>query len=146
MLGPDEEIAGAASLAPAQEEDLTDIDEEALDNLPDPEPLESLVQEEAEDEDEDLEIDPDDIPDPDPIPDVFTDVDEDDEESTPRRWWLWAAIGGGALVLILLLLFFLAPFTVASVVPGTESIYAAMGNRDRRSRRRAGDNTNRLNC
>ena len=127
MLGPDEEIAGAASLAPAQEEDLTDIDEEALDNLPDPEPLESLVQEEAEDEDEDLEIDPDDIPDPDPIPDVFTDVDEDDEESTPRRWWLWAAIGGGALVLILLLLFFLAPFTVASVVPGTESIYAAMG-------------------
>ncbi len=72
MLGMDdvEEMDDTASMAAAAKSDMTEIDEDELENLPDPEPLDSFHAESADDEfDEDF--DPEDLPDPDPIPAVF---------------------------------------------------------------------------
>ncbi|MDP6926497.1 MAG: hypothetical protein QGG84_05370, partial [Rhodospirillales bacterium] len=56
--------------AVAAKSDITEIDEDELENLPDPEPLEKFTPDDADDE-FDGDFDPEDFPDPDPIPAVL---------------------------------------------------------------------------
>ncbi|MBT3917290.1 MAG: hypothetical protein HN731_20920 [Rhodospirillaceae bacterium] len=79
MLGDTDDIDDAGSFAAEMPDDTTEIDEEALEELEDPEPLESFHAPEPDDDfEEDLE--PEDIPDPDPLPDGMYDPDDEDEE------------------------------------------------------------------
>ena len=85
MLGPkqserDDAASRMFGSGPVRD-DTTDIDEEKIAKLPDPEPLRQVYGGRADDEDdEDLDddIEPDEIPDPDPIPAVYGGADDDD--------------------------------------------------------------------
>jgi len=79
MLGDSDDIDDAGSFAAEMPDDVTDIDEEALEELEDPEPLESF-NETVPDDDFDEDLEPEDIPDPDPLPDGMYDPDDEDEE------------------------------------------------------------------
>lgn len=93
----DEESVGSASFSPDSNDDFTELDEDALENLPDPDPIESFSPD-SDDEFEDYEdMDPDDIPDPDPIPTVF-EVDAGGDEKRSLKGLI---IGGVAAVLVL---------------------------------------------
>jgi predicted Zn finger-like uncharacterized protein len=85
MLGPEEEIESVDVFA-SGDTDITDIDEEALESIPDPEPLGDIHSIDDDDEDEfDEDFDPDDIPDPDPIPNVLSEGVDDDEDDAPKK-------------------------------------------------------------
>ena len=73
MLGPEEEIESVDVLA-TSDDDITDIDAEALESIPDPEPLGDIHSTEDDDEEYDDDFDPDDIPDPDPIPNLLSET------------------------------------------------------------------------
>ncbi|MBT5178369.1 MAG: DUF3426 domain-containing protein, partial [Rhodospirillaceae bacterium] len=85
MLGPEEEIESVDVFAGGTD-DITDIDEEALESIPDPEPLGDIHSIEDDDEEDfDEDFDPDDIPDPDPIPNVLSEGVGDDEDDAPKK-------------------------------------------------------------
>lgn len=127
MLGPEIEPE-SGSLAPDLDEEITEIDEDALEALEDPEPLPNFGPEEEEDHNED--IDPEDIPDPDPIPSSFSSDAEFDgdaqDEKGGRGKLFWILVGTGGFVLLLLILIFAAP-RMMSVIPGLGSLYSAIG-------------------
>ncbi|MDA0240772.1 MAG: hypothetical protein O3A84_12205 [Proteobacteria bacterium] len=127
MLGPEIEPE-TGSLAPDLDEDITEIDEEALEALEDPEPLSDFGPEEEEDHNED--IDPEDIPDPDPIPSSFSSDEEFDDDAPDdkggRGKLFWILVGTGGFFLLLLILIFAAP-RMMSAIPGLGSLYSAIG-------------------
>lgn len=85
MLGPEEDIESVDVFA-GGEEDITDLDEDALESIPDPEPLGDIHSIEDDDEDDfDEDFDPDDIPDPDPIPNVLSESVGDDDDEGPKK-------------------------------------------------------------
>ena len=109
MLGPEEDIESVDVFAGGNE-DTTDIDEEALESIPDPEPLGDIHSIEDDDEEEfDEDFDPDDIPDPDPIPNVLSESVGDDvapKKSLIKRLLMpliiivvIAALGAGLVVM-----------------------------------------------
>jgi hypothetical protein len=77
MLGPEEEMEGLESFAPEAEEDISELDEDDLDTLDDPEPIDSVKAENGDDLVDENEVEPDNLPDPDPLPDGFADADDD---------------------------------------------------------------------
>ena len=84
MLGPSREAAAAKAFGRPVKDEITDLDEEAIEALPDPTPLRQLG-DSGGDIDLDNDIEPEDIPDPDPIPQVFgagsdDELDDEDEE------------------------------------------------------------------
>jgi hypothetical protein len=95
MLGPArDDLASKAFGGGAARDDTTDIDEEKVAKLPDPEPLRPVYAGKVEDDDDlDDDLEPDDIPDPDPIPTVYGGADEDDEDLEDEK-------GGGIKRLI----------------------------------------------
>lgn len=95
MLGAiRDEAASKAFGSGGGRDDTTDIDEEKIAKLPDPEPLRPVYGgKEAADDDLDDDIEPDEIPDPDPIPAVYGGADEDDDEDLDEK-------GGGIRRLI----------------------------------------------
>lgn len=127
MLGPEEEPE-SGSLTPEFEEDLTEIDEEALAALEDPEPLEDFSAGEGDGDIE--EVDPDDIPDPDPIPGGISGEDdfEDDEDGKRggRGKMFWILVGTGGFFLLLIILLFAAP-RMMSAIPGLGALYSMVG-------------------
>ena len=83
MFGEDDEIEAMPSLTPEPDENPVEMTEEDLEDLEDPEPIESLAPS-TEEQIEVQEIEPDDIPDPDPIPMAFPAADETADETNEK--------------------------------------------------------------
>ena len=84
MFGEEGEIETVPILAPEPDADAVEMSEEDIEDLEDPEPIESLALG-AEEQIEDQEIEPDDIPDPDPIPMGFPAADEPEDEEDGKK-------------------------------------------------------------
>jgi hypothetical protein len=83
MLGPDRADAASKMFGESARNDTTDINEDTIAKIPDPEPVRAVYAGKDDDDDDfDDDIEPDEIPDPDPIPTVYggSDEDEDDED------------------------------------------------------------------
>ena len=83
MFGEDDEASPMSSLMPEPDENPVEMTEEDLEDLEDPEPIESLAPN-ADEQIEVQEIEPDDIPDPDPIPMAFPAADETADETNKK--------------------------------------------------------------
>ena len=84
MFGEEGEIETVPILEPEPDADAVEMSEEDIEDLEDPEPIESLALG-AEEQIEDQEIVPDDIPDPDPIPMGFPTADEPEDEEDGKK-------------------------------------------------------------
>lgn len=99
MLGPVRDDAASRAFGSgggAAKDDTTNLDEDKIAKIPDPEPLRQVYGgKAADDDDEDLDddIEPDDIPDPDPIPTVYGGADDDEDDDIEEK-------GGGLKMLI----------------------------------------------
>lgn len=128
MLGPEEEIEGGGSLVPDAAEDITEIDEDELASLPDPEPVGSLGDDVPDNDDDDFNLDDlDDLPDPDPLPDVFTDTPELEVVKKRRPWGLLISSVLGGIIVIVLAVMLLLPGMVANLIPSTVGLYEMLG-------------------
>ena len=82
MLGPNRDDAASRMFGgdAASQDDTTDLDEDKIAKLADPEPLRPVYGGKVKDDDDDFDddIEPDEIPDPDPIPAVYGGADDDD--------------------------------------------------------------------
>ena len=92
MLGPSTDMRGEAAARAfggvSAKDETTDIDEEKIAKLPDPEPLRDVYAGKAKDDDDDLDddIEIEDIPDPDPIPGIYGGAaDDDDDEDLEEK-------------------------------------------------------------
>lgn len=81
MLGPSRDEAAARAFGGGvARDDTTELDEEAIEHIPDPTPVKQIADEEEDLDDFADDIEPEDIPDPDPIPTVYGGADEDEDE------------------------------------------------------------------
>ena len=83
MFGEDDELEVVPSLTPEPDQDPVEMSEEELEDLEDPEPIESLAPD-TEEQIEVQEIEPDDIPDPDPIPMAFPPADATEDATNGK--------------------------------------------------------------
>ena len=115
MFGEEGEIETVPILAPEPDADAVEMSEEDIEDLEDPEPIESLALG-AEEQIEDQEIEPDDIPDPDPIPMGFPAADEPEDEEDGKK----SRIG---LILTLVIVILLLRWTGATIMRETVVAY-----------------------
>ena len=124
-LGDDDDIKPIASAASQSTEDITELSEEELENLGDPDPIGGTgSQEKVELEDQD--IDPEDLPDPDPIPGAGEEIESGDKKRSFK---------GIVISLIVLVIFggliaglIIMRHTVAGIWPGANGLlYDWMG-------------------
>ena len=109
------------SLTPEPDENPVEMTEEDLEDLEDPEPIESLAPS-TEEQIEVQEIEPDDIPDPDPIPMAFPAADETADETNEKS-------GRTGLILTLIVVVLLAgALTGASIMRETVVSYWSSAN------------------
>ncbi|MDP6429817.1 MAG: DUF3426 domain-containing protein [Rhodospirillales bacterium] len=128
MFGPEEEIENIEVFS-SEQEDATDLDEEALDLIPDPEPLGDIHSvEDDEEEDYDEDFDPDDIPDPDPIPDVLS--EDVGDEDIPKKSLIKRLIMPVVIIVVVAAIGAGLVFTremLVGIWPGANEIYDLVG-------------------
>ena len=125
MLGPEEEMDTPSGLGDDVDEDLTDIDADALENMEDPEPLSDFGSDGVEEDYSD--IDPEDLPDPEPIPSNLSGSDIGDDSEPKSRMVLWIPLGVGLIVLLLLGGAVFMRETVVGIMPGTNAAFSLIG-------------------
>ena len=128
MFGEDDEAEPMPSLMPEPDENPVEMTEEDIEDLEDPEPIESLAPD-TEEQIEVQEIEPDDIPDPDPIPMAFPAADETADETNEKS-------GRMGLILTLIVVVLIAGAltgasimreTVVSYWNGANIVYSLVG-------------------
>ncbi len=128
MLGDTDDVDDAGSFAAEVPEDVTEIDEEALEELEDPEPLESYSEPVPED-DFDEDLDPEDIPDPDPLPEAMYDPDEDDDEE-PEGSLVMTLVKVAAVLVVVIGLgagMVVMRGIVVDIIPATNVVFELIG-------------------